>query len=299
MPVWQPRQDWLRPAVKSALAQCDCPVELIVVDDGCPMPVADLLSDIDHPDLRVLRVPHGGVSRARNAGAAAADGELVRFVDCDDVYPPHSTRRLATLLDDGVPAIAYGATAFCDDALRPIWTMPATRRGAVARDVLLGRFPFRVQSMLFPRGLLEAVGDWDPGFIVSEDWDYVLRTAELAEVRNDREVATWYRDHSGGLTSDTVAGRDGARRVVESYFGRHPEQRGTALEKHARAMLDAHAARVDATHGHPLRALRPLVRAGVTDPRAIGGELMRGIPALRGHLRRRLRGRGDSAWPSA
>ena len=43
MPVWQPRQDWLRPAVETALAQRDCPVELIVVDDGCPTPVADLL----------------------------------------------------------------------------------------------------------------------------------------------------------------------------------------------------------------------------------------------------------------
>jgi glycosyltransferase involved in cell wall biosynthesis len=299
MPVWEPRRDWLRQAVESALAQRDRPVELIVVDDGCPTPVADLLSDIDHPDLHVLRVRHGGVSRARNAGAAAAEGELVRFVDCDDVYPPHSTLRLATLLDDGAPAIAYGATAFCDEDLRPIWTMPATRQGAVARDVLLGRFPFRVQSMLFPRGLLEAVGDWDPGLTVSEDWDYVLRAAELAPARSDRAIATWYRDHAGGLTSDISAGRDGARGVVEGYFDRHPDQRGTVLERRAHAMLEAHAARVDATHGRPLRALRPLMRAGIKDPRAIGGELMRGMPALRGHLRRRLRGRPDPAWPSS
>ena len=239
------------------------------------------------------------MSRARNAGAATAEGELVRFVDCDDVYPPHSTRRLAALLDDGAPAIAYGATVFCDGDLRPIWTMPATRQGAVSQDVLLGRFPSRVQSMLFPRALLEAVGDWDPEFTVSEDWDYVLRAAELAPARGDRAVATWYRDHSGGLTADTAAGRDGARRVVEGYFGRHPAQRGTALERRAQAMLDAHAARVDATHGRPLRALRPLLRAGVRDPRAIGGELMRGMPALRGHLRRRLRGRPAPAWPSS
>jgi glycosyltransferase involved in cell wall biosynthesis len=299
MPVWEPRRDWLRPAVESALAQRDCPVELIVVDDGCPTPVADLLSDIDHPDLRLLRVAHGGVSRARNAGAAAARGELLRFVDCDDVYPPHSTSRLAALLDDGAPAISYGATAFCDDALRPIWTMPATRQGAVAQDVLLGRFPFRVQSMLFPGELLDAVGDWDPEFTVSEDWDYVLRAAELAPARGDRAVATWYRDHPGGLTADTATGREGARHVVERYFGRHPERRGTDLERRAHAMLDAHAARVYATHGHPLRALGPLVRAGARDPRAVGGELRRGLPALRGHLRRRLRGRPDPAWPSS
>jgi hypothetical protein len=53
-------------------------------------------------------------------------------------------------------------------------------------------------------------------------------------------------------------------------------------------MLDAHAARVHATHGSPLRALGRLARATAEDPRAVAGELARATPALRGYLRRGL-----------
>lgn len=93
MPVWRSREDWLRAAVDSALAQRDCDLELIVVDDGCERPVAELLADVDDRRLRVRRVPHGGVSAARNAGLAAAGGDWIRYVDGDDVLT--ATARLA------------------------------------------------------------------------------------------------------------------------------------------------------------------------------------------------------------
>src|SRR5215216_4501969 len=100
MPVWRPRRDWLLQAVRSALAQRDCRLELVVVDDGNPEPVAEMLADVRRPGLRVLRIPHGGVCIARNAGIEAARGSLIRFVDADDVYEPGSTARLTRLVDD-------------------------------------------------------------------------------------------------------------------------------------------------------------------------------------------------------
>jgi glycosyltransferase involved in cell wall biosynthesis len=242
----------------------------------------------------VVRVSHGGAAQARNAGLAAAGGELIRFVDADDVYELDSTARLARLIGPAHDAIAYGATVFCDSDMRPIWTLRARLAGDVTRDILLGRLQFRVQSMVFPRAVLEAAGEWDPALTVSEDWDLLLRAAELAPLRADSGVATYYRDHPGGLTSDISSGLEGARGVVQRYFRRHPEERGTSLERRARAMLDAHAARVHATHGSPLRGLGRLARATVRDPRAVAGEVSRAMPAVRGYLRRGL-GRRPSA----
>ena len=46
--------------------------------------------------IRVIRTPHGGLSAARNAGLAAATGDLIAYID-DDAYPdPHWLRYLAT-----------------------------------------------------------------------------------------------------------------------------------------------------------------------------------------------------------
>ena len=97
MSAWKPNREWLLEAVNSILAQRGCRFELLVIDDGSPQPVAELLEHINDARMRVERVPHGGLSRARNAGAALARGDYIRFVDCDDFYPPDSTARLLEL----------------------------------------------------------------------------------------------------------------------------------------------------------------------------------------------------------
>src|SRR5512138_3142867 len=118
MPVWRPRPDWLRDAVDSALGQRGVDLELIVVDDGNDVPVSDVLRDVDDPRLRFVRISHGGVSRARNAGLAQARGDFVRFIDSDDLIDPASTERLLRLAGhDG--SIGYGATEYCDAQMRP------------------------------------------------------------------------------------------------------------------------------------------------------------------------------------
>jgi len=70
MCAWKPRGDWLHEAVAGVLAD-DSDLELIVVDDGSPERVEALSRNIEDPRLIVvskIRVEHGGLSRARNAG---------------------------------------------------------------------------------------------------------------------------------------------------------------------------------------------------------------------------------------
>jgi succinoglycan biosynthesis protein ExoO len=78
MPVWRPRREWFLLAVRSVLAQEDCNLELILVDDGSPEPAADLLGEVRDSRLRLLRIPHGGPYHARNVGIEAARGEFVQ-----------------------------------------------------------------------------------------------------------------------------------------------------------------------------------------------------------------------------
>jgi glycosyl transferase family 2 len=287
MPVWRPKREWLLQAVGSALGQRDCELELIVVDDGTGERVESLLSGLEDPRLQILRIPHGGPCRARNTGIAAAQGDLVRFLDSDDVYIPESTARLVRLVQDG-DVIAYGSTMFCDETLQPVWKMTCRIQGWAVERCLLSRFHVRIVSMLFPRQVIEATGEWDPEFRVSGDWDYVLRALEHAPIRGEDRVASCYRRHTGSLTGDIAAGKAGARRAVSRYFERHPEQRGTRLERRVEAMLEASAARVMGTQGQPRESLRRLRRAFFLDPRAVTHELGQGVPALWGRLRYKL-----------
>jgi glycosyltransferase involved in cell wall biosynthesis len=264
MPVWQPRQDWLLAAVDSALGQRGCGVELIVVDDGCLEPVADLLAGVDDDRLHLLRIAHGGASHARNAGVAVSKGRWLRFVDCDDVLDLDSTAHLLELAGDG-DVLAYGATVWCDEELQPGSKMVSNLQGSALRACLLARFPVTLPTLLFPRWVVERVGDWDTEIRVSQDWDFLLRALEHAPVRGDDRVALFYRRHphaasAGMLGSPESArlGEDGMRRVIERYFERHPNERETTLARKARANVELIMARShrEAYLAHLGRALR-------------------------------------------
>lgn len=264
MPVWQPREGWLLAAVESALGQQGCSVELIVVDDGCPEPVADLLTEVRDDRLRLLRVEHGGVSHARNAGVAASTGQWIRFVDCDDVLPLDSTAHLLELAGED-DVLTYGATVWCDETLQPGSKMVSTLQGSVLRACLLGRFQVTLPALLFPRCVVELVGDWATEIRVSQDWDFVLRALEHVPVRGDDRVALFYRRHSGAASAGMLGspesawlGEDGMRRVIDRYFERHPDERGTPIDRkaHANAELIMARSHREAYLAHLGRVLR-------------------------------------------
>jgi glycosyltransferase involved in cell wall biosynthesis len=289
MPVWRPRRDWLLQAVRSALAQRDCKLELIVVDDGNPEPLDELLAEVRHPALRLVRAPHGGPSEARNVGVREARGRLIRFVDADDVYEPDSTARLARLIGDDDGVIAYGRTVFCDEGLRPVWTMSTRLEGWIAEEAVLGRFRVRTQSLLFPAAVVRAAGPWDPSFPVCHDLEFIARALEHAPVRPDPGIATWYRKHEDSVSSDFERGDDDIRRVIEGYLERHPERRGSVFERRAVASRHAVAARARAMRGMAGPALRRLGQSLALDPREAAIEAGAALPALRGHVARKVR----------
>ena len=237
MPVWQPRASWLSAAVGSALDQQGCEVELIVVDDGNADPVADLLRGIRDARLRIVRIEHSGPNAARNAGIAAATGDWFRFVDADDVLVPDSTSHLLSIAA-GAPVIAYGATAVTDEDLRERYHVATTLQGNVVLPCLLGQFHTRLPALLFPRAVVEGAGPWDPSFRVSGDWDFVLRAVERAPVAGDTRVALYYRRHGDSVTgiASIAMGERARERVIARYFERHPDERGTAIERRVRTV---------------------------------------------------------------
>ena len=269
MPVWSPRLDWLRAGVESALAQTGCEVELVVVDDGCEIPVSDLLSEVEDERMRIVRVPHGRVSRARNAGIEVARGSWFRFVDYDDVIVDDSTAHLLAVAEGDERVIAYGATAVCDEELRPLSVVSTELQGRVEEACLLGRFDTTIHSLLFPRSIVEEIGPWEPAIVVSQDWDYALRGLELAEARGDQRVATFYRTHEWMNSRDVARGIEGYELVVDRYFERHRDARGSRLERRARVAFHLFAAAQSTTRLRDRRsALRHLGRALALDPLA-------------------------------
>jgi glycosyltransferase involved in cell wall biosynthesis len=125
---------FLRRAVDSALAQAGEDYELLLVDDGSrddyPAALGPLLQ---HPRLRLLRQDNAGVSAARNQGAAAARGEYIWFLDCDDALLPDALAQVRQALeaDPAAEMLVGGHVNLAPDGrerVQPVGTLGEDRR---------------------------------------------------------------------------------------------------------------------------------------------------------------------------
>ena len=102
------RAGTLGETLESALAQTRAPCEILVVDDGSTDGTARIAESFGAP-VRLLRREHGGMAAALNTGVAAAGGDVVAFLDSDDLWLPEKLElQLAALESDPGLDIVYG-----------------------------------------------------------------------------------------------------------------------------------------------------------------------------------------------
>lgn len=97
--------------LRSILAQTLAEFEVVVVDDGSTDDGPAVAAGIADARIRVLRQENAGPGAARNRGIREARGDLVAFLDADDVWDPEYLARMVRRLDVSPHAIA-AACAF-------------------------------------------------------------------------------------------------------------------------------------------------------------------------------------------
>ncbi len=203
----------LAQALESLFASTYQRLEVVLVNDGGEPPT--LPAETPVTVRRVDLAENRGRSEAANAGIAAATGELVGFLDDDDLVEPEHVATLAGL------AAGSGARVVYSDAAVGLYEPdPETGHRCVARrlpysrdfdpDLLLldNYIPFN--TLLIERRLLAEVGALDPALPFFEDWDLLLRLAERAPFLHLARVTCEYRHFRGG--GDHVLGERGRER---------------------------------------------------------------------------------------
>jgi len=173
------RPELLRQTVQSVLDGDRLPAELVIVDQSTG-PRASLPTS-EHVEIRHLQTSVAGLSRARNAGIAAAGHDLLVLIDDDVRVERDWLRRLVEAL------LAAPARSVVTGAVAPppgsTGFVPSTTAGGEPRT-FSGRQPADIlysANMALRRGVFEEVGPFDerlgPGarFPAAEDNDFAYR----------------------------------------------------------------------------------------------------------------------------
>ncbi len=82
----------IRRAVDSVLAQSVGPQEIIVVDDGSPDNLSDIVGHYP-PPVKLIRIQNARTAAARNVGIDFAQGAFIAFLDADDYWQPNKLEK--------------------------------------------------------------------------------------------------------------------------------------------------------------------------------------------------------------
>jgi glycosyltransferase involved in cell wall biosynthesis len=167
------------PRLLAALEEQNFPsdrYEILIVDDGSSDGTWDYLSSLDNSLIRAFNRGHGGASRARNLGAANAQGEILAFTDDDCIPAPNWLRAISESRNQcGANTAFLGHTYNKDPASRFVHS--------VYKD-----FEPVTCNFAVPRRVFQNVGGFDPHFILySGDED--LETPRAQKRRCDSACA--------------------------------------------------------------------------------------------------------------
>jgi glycosyltransferase involved in cell wall biosynthesis len=255
IPTWN-RLSYLQEAIASVQRQTYRKWEMIIIDDASDDGTSAWLTALADPRIRSFRLDtRRERSAARNHGLGQARGELVMFLDDDDLLEPHALQYLSGALEGNPDAVAtVGARVYFDQSgNRSEFRLCHWRtKRVIWPEVLFGLVPGQGEALIRKKAAI-AAGGWNEHLAAAEDHDFWLRLAKTGSVVFIPDVVFRLRMHGGQTRLVGVRHKEqGFRaRFVEML---PPQAKGTGgrILRANRAVL---VARLRAARGYYWKAL--------------------------------------------
>jgi glycosyltransferase involved in cell wall biosynthesis len=209
---------YLAATLDSVLAQTYPLHEIIVIDDGSTDNSPEILRSYGDR-LRVTRQENQGVAVARNAGLRQASGDVITFIDQDDLWPPRRTEILIDALRSNPKAlVAIGQVEVLYERARPPSNLDLF--GTTLREFLVG-------SMCVRKEVFDLIGPFNTGLGYADDTDFFMRRREAnIETVYVDDITLQYRLHESNTSSDRNATQANLLSALRESLRRRRKEEG-------------------------------------------------------------------------
>jgi glycosyltransferase involved in cell wall biosynthesis len=177
-------------------------MEVVVVDNGSTDDSVTIIEQCKLSNLRLLRTPNHGASRARNLGTAETRGEFIQYVDADDILRPEALCKRVQALEASGADVAYSDwQRLVEDEKGNFVPGEVVRRRIeeVNSDIELAVFSSfwaPPVALLYRRAMVERIGGWNAYHPIIQDARFIQDAAHLgAKFVYVGEVLGEYRTH--------------------------------------------------------------------------------------------------------
>lgn len=205
-------------AIVSVLQQTYTNWELLIIDDASTDGTAGVIQQFADPRIQYCLTSRiGSPSGVRNVGLRKAHGELIAFLDADDVYYPNTLEKLSqALLNNPDYSAVYGFATNMNELgeLLPendlLISNPSGEYAAPPdydhswKQIIMGQISCLLPALMLRKSTLERVGLFNEALCGPEDYEFYIRLFldRHEGVRFLPDYVYYYRVYSSSLTKD-------------------------------------------------------------------------------------------------
>lgn len=218
------RENLLEQAIHSVNSQqTTARLDLVVVDDAASASTEALVAryNASNPAVTACYLPRpagGGASASRNFGARHSSGQLLAFLDDDDLWHPDFIETLSAMVLGGdVDMSTCGLEVLERDGFRrPLSRMS---EGLKPRDVAARNLGFTGSNFVITRDFFDRIGGFDVDLPVSNDKDLLVRFLIAGgQYRASERFLSIHRRHDGPQLTHADERRASG---LERYLAKH------------------------------------------------------------------------------
>ena len=199
---------YLGQAIDSVLAQTYQHFEIVAVDDGSSDESEAVVRNYGCR-VKWLQQQRQGVSAARNRGVRESHGDLVAFLDADDVWlPTKLEKQVQCLIARPEFGLVHCGVEEISESGDRLGARLDGLEGWVANEMLLFKRASVIaagSTAMARRDIFEVVGGFDTRLSTGADWDFCYQVASRQQVGFVPDALVKYRLHTSNMHSNIHA----------------------------------------------------------------------------------------------